>query len=295
MVENVIYYTRLPGFKYYRPSSLTELLELKDKFREEAYLLAGGTDLLVDLRLRVKKPRYIIDLKGVRELHQLEYTSDRLAIGATTTLKEVEEYSVVREKYPILWSTVKKLADPVIRSRATLVGNLCNASPAADTAPPLLIYNSVVEIASVNGVRRVWLRDFFKGVKKTVLEPNEVVTKVYVPEPPVHTGEYFKVGRSVEDIAVVGIALFVSNPEDPLKRVVRLAYSSVAPTPVLVEGVEELFRSNRSLGELIDKTIEVVMSSISPISDIRGSREYRLHVIEYCTRYLLYKYLGGGV
>ncbi len=286
--------TILPTFTYHRPSSLAELLELKAKLGKDAAILAGGTDLLVDMKMGVKRPPHVIDIKSIKELHVLEYKEGSgLIIGPTVTLRELETNSLLKEKYPVLWDAVRKIADVALRERATLAGNIANASPAADSAPALLVYDAKVELTSVNGSRLVPLREFFTGVKKTVMKENEVITKIMVPEPPAGAkGEYFKAARSAEDLALVGIAALVANPNNPAERVVRLAYASVAPTPVYVKEVEELFKKDEPLNKLIKEAVNIVLSKVSPISDVRATREYRLHLVKYVTAYLLRKLLG---
>ncbi len=286
--------TNLPVFTYHRPSSLAELLELKAKLGKDAAILAGGTDLLVDMKMGVKRPPHVIDIKGIKELHVLEYRDGSgLIIGPTVTLRELETNGLLKEKYPVLWDAVRKIADVALRERATLAGNIANASPAADSAPALLVYDAKVELTSVNGSRLVPLREFFTGVKKTIMKEDEVITKIIVPEPPAGAkGEYFKAVRSAEDLALVGIAALVANPNNPAERVVRLAYASVAPTPVYVKEVEELFKKDEPLNKLIKKAVNIVLSKVSPISDVRSTREYRLHLVKYVTAYLLRKLLG---
>ncbi len=289
----VIYREKLPNFDYVKPESLEELLRLKDECRAECVILAGGTDLILDMRMGMKAPKKVIDIKGVKELRELKYEEGNgMSIGALVTLRELELNEVVREKYYVLWDAVRKMADTALRERATLAGNIANASPAADSAPPLLVLQAEVELASVNGTRRVPLRKFFKWVKQTHMEDNEIITKIVIPEPPPETsGEYFKAVRSSEDLAIVGIAALVSKPEDPSKRIVRLAYASVAPTPLLIEKVEDIFRQDRPLKELIREAVELVKSEVSPITDVRGTKEYRMHIVEFGTLYLLRKLL----
>jgi len=286
--------TVLPEFTYHKPSTLTELLKLKAELGKDAAILAGGTDLLVDMKMGVKRPSHVIDIKGVRELHIIKYEEGLgLIIGPTVTLRELETSSILKEKFPVLWDAVRKIADVALRERATLAGNIANASPAADSAPALLIYDAKVELTSVNGSRLIPLRKFFTGVKRTVMKEDEVITRIVVPEPPAGAkGEYFKAVRSAEDLALVGVAVLVASPNKPSERVVRLAYASVAPTPVYVEEVEELFKRDEPPAKLIKEAVDIVLSKVSPISDVRATREYRLHIVKYVTAYLLKKLLG---
>lgn len=258
----------------------------------EAKLLAGGTDLLVLMRDRLVRPKYVIDIKGIEELHRFSWDEENgLTIGAAVTLNELIASPVVKKRFPVLWKGASVLADPIIRGRATLVGNICNASPAADTAPALLVLNAEVIAVSEKGQRVIQIREFFKGVKRTALQEGEFVKAVRVPTPPDGTkSDYLKWGRTRgEDLAVVGVAALVSSSEE---RLVRVALSSVAPTPLLVPEVEEIFRQSGSLDEKIEKAVSVVRERISPISDVRASREYRLHMAGVLTRRILKQLLG---
>ncbi|MFN4133157.1 MAG: FAD binding domain-containing protein, partial [Candidatus Hadarchaeales archaeon] len=242
-----------------------------------AKVFAGGTDLFVLMRDRILRPKHVVDLKGVKELCELSYSEgEGLRIGATVTLAQLLGSEVVMGKFHVLWDAARVLADPIIRQRATLVGNICNASPAADTAPALLVLNAQVEVVGGGRKRLVPIKEFFVGVKRTAVAPNELVTAVVVPEPPKGSvGRYLKWGRTKgEDLAVVGVALLVADGG----RDVRAALSSVYKTPILVEEVGEIFRGDGQAEEKIKRAVEAVRAKISPISDVRASREYRLHM-----------------
>lgn len=284
----------LPKFDYLKPKTVEELTALLAEHGREARLLAGGTDLLVLMRDRLARPKYVIDIKGIEELHELLWDEEKgLTIGAAVTLRELIASPIVKQRFAVLWKGANALADPIIRARATLVGNICNASPAADTAPALLVLNAEVITASERGERAIKVHEFFKGVKRTALQEGEFVKAVRVPTPPDGArGDYLKWGRTRgEDLAVVGVAALVSGSEE---RLVRLALSSVAPTPLLVPEVEEIFRQSGSLDEQIEKAVSVVRERISPISDVRASREYRLHMAGVLTRRILKQLLEGN-
>ncbi|HDJ66281.1 MAG TPA: xanthine dehydrogenase family protein subunit M [Nitrososphaeria archaeon] len=294
-MSTLIFRTTLPTFEYLRPNSLEEALELKAKYGGDAMILAGGTDLLVDIRMGAKKPKYVIDIKGIKEVSELKYVEGKgLEIGSAVTLSEIERSKIVREKFHVLWDAVRRLADFSLRTRATLAGNIANASPASDSAPALLVLGAEVELSSTRGTRKLPIKKFFKWVKQTYMEPDEILTRIFVPEPPKDSkGMYLKFTRiTVEDLSVVGIAGLTANLREPEKRIVRLAYASVAPTPILVEEVEEIFKRDRPIKELIREAVEAVKKKTSPITDVRGTAEYRRHLIEFGTAYLLNKLLG---
>ena len=289
-------FVSLPDFEYLRPKSLDEALELLDDHAERARVLAGGTDLMVDMRSRVLSPEYVIDVKGISQLHELRYERGAgFTIGAAVPLNEVMGMLMIKERYRALYDALEDMGDEILRNRATLVGNICNASPAADTAAPLLVLDAQVEVSSVNGKRVLEIKDFFKGVKGTTLEPNEVVTAIHVPEPPDGSrSRYLKAKRTSEDLAIVGVAALVANEDDPKNRIVRLAYSSVAPTPVRAFEVEEALRSDRPIPDLVDRAVSIALTKVSPISDVRAGREYRIHLVELLTRLVLKELLGGA-
>jgi carbon-monoxide dehydrogenase medium subunit len=260
----------------------------------DAKLLAGGTDLLVSMRERLVRPRYVIDVKGVRDLHGLSWDEKGgLTIGAAVTLNELIASGVVRERFNVLWKAANTLADPTIRNRATLVGNICNASPAADTAPALLVLDAEVEAVSANGRRTIPIHEFFRWVKRTSLERGEFVKAVRIPNPPDGArGDYLKWGRTRgEDLAVVGVAALVANSGE---GVMRIALSSVAPTPLRIFEVEKIPKEGVSFAEQIGKAVSIVREKISPITDVRGGKEYRIHMAGVLTKRILEGLLGAS-
>lgn len=279
----------LPKFDYFAPQTLQETFELLEKHGQESKLMAGGTDLIVTLRARERIPKNVIDIKGVKELQELSYDEKReLNIGAAVTLNRLIHYDAARKNLPILIEAASTIADSQIRNRATLAGNICNASPAADSAPALLVLEATVNIASRKQKRTVPIREFFTGVKRTILANNEIVTSITVPTPPKgSTGGYLKARRTVgEDLAVVGVGGLVT-PTGNAGKSVRLAYASVAATPVRALEAEKIFGSSKPLDELLDQAMSIVRKTVSPISDVRGGKEYRANLVEVLTRRLI--------
>ena len=279
----------LPKFDYFAPQTLQETFELLEKHGKDAKLLAGGTDLIVSLRAREQRPKSLIDIKGVKELHELSFDEKRgLTVGAAVNLNKLIHYDAVSKNYPLLNEAVSTIGDYEIRNRATLVGNICNGSPAADSAPALLVLDANVNIVNQKGKRTVPVREFHTGVKKTVLANNELVTSISVPTPPKgYKGGYLKGRRTVgEDLAVVGVGGLVI-PGSKGGKSVRLAYASVAPTPVRALEAEKVFESNKPLNDLLDQAMPIVRKTVSPISDVRGGKDYRMNLVEVLTRRLL--------
>jgi len=284
----------LPKFDYLKPQTTDELSAALAEHGMDAKLLAGGTDLLVLMRDRLVRPKCLIDIKEIKDLRELSWDERRgLTIGAAVTLNELMASEVVRERFGALWKAAGTIADPTIRNRATLVGNICNASPAADTAPALLVLDAEVEIVSAKGRRVTPIREFFRGVKRTSLERGEFVNAVQIPNPPDGArGDYLKWGRTRgEDLAVVGVAALVANSWE---KIMRIALSSVAPTPLRIFEVEKIPREGGSAAEQISKAVSIVREKISPITDVRGGKEYRIHMAGVLTKRILEGLLGAS-
>jgi CO/xanthine dehydrogenase FAD-binding subunit len=265
----------LSKFDYVKPQLLTEALSYLDQ-NTGTKILAGGTDLMVILRHNAEKPEHILDIKAIPEVNLLEYNPNMgLFIGAAITVNEVAESKLIFEKYPALVQAASCLASYQLRNRATLVGNICNASPGADLAAPLMIYDAKVHIASVEGIRIVDINSFFTGVKKTVLKKNDIVIGVSLPE--VLQGDnsiFLKQARiKGHDLATVAVAARITGDKK-----IKLAITAVAPTPIRITTLEEILSYQPLTLELAAMAGEEVQNIIRPISDVRSSSQYRLHV-----------------
>jgi carbon-monoxide dehydrogenase medium subunit len=281
----------LPKFDYFAPTSINEILTLLEEYGADGKLLAGGTDLLVNLRAHAEHAKCLIDVKNVEALQTIHFDEKHgLTIGAAVTLRRLIESDMTTKVYPILTEAAGSIADFTVRNRATLVGNICNASPAADTAPALLVLDAIVNIANRKVTREVPIREFFTGVKKTVLQKDEVVISVGVPLPPEGSqGDYLKARRVIgEDVAVVGVAGLATRDRSGEKSM-RLAYASVAPTPVRAFEAETIFQKQKPIDQLLNQVMPVVMKAVSPISDVRGGKEYRANLARVLTRRLVEK------
>ncbi|GED29265.1 FAD binding domain-containing protein [Brevibacillus centrosporus] len=266
-------------FSYSEPDSLVELLEMLEEGGNTAALLAGGTDLVNHIRIGKRTPNKVISLKSVRELnHELTFCQDGITIGALTTLSAIEKHSVVREMFPALAEAVNKIGSTQIRNKGTLVGNLCNASPAADAIPALLIYNAVIHIVSKKDRRTVPVEAFMKGPGKTDLQQGEIVESIFVPTPPANSGScYLKSSRrDGADLTIVGAAALVA-----LSGEVRIGLGAVAPVPFRAHAAEKMARDEPVN---LDAALDEAVKQANPISDLRASREYRLAMIKTFTR-----------
>ncbi|WFO74660.1 xanthine dehydrogenase family protein subunit M [Desulfurococcaceae archaeon MEX13E-LK6-19] len=266
-------------FEYYEPTSIHEAIKLLGKLGPDAKILAGGTDLLVQIKMKQINPKYIINIKKIKELYGLKDYGEHLSIGALTRLKELEENNIIKEKFTALHEAVKSMASPQIRNMATIGGNLCNASPAADTAPPLMVFNAKLRIAGPYGVKDVPITEFFRGPKKTILNYDEILTEIIIPYPTGHVGSAFiKIARTSMDLAKVNAAAKLVVDKDGVVRDVAVALGSVAPTPVRAKSVEEYLRGRVFTKETAWNAAKLVVNDISPITDIRSTAEYRRSV-----------------
>jgi CO/xanthine dehydrogenase FAD-binding subunit len=230
----------------------------------------------VILRHNAETPKHILDIKAIPETNLLEYKPKfGLFIGASITVNQVAELKAILDKYPALVQAANLLASYQLRNRATLVGNICNASPGADLAAPLMVYDAKIHIASSEGTRTVDINSFFTGVKRTVLKRNELVIGVTLPD--VSEGDnsiFLKQARiKGHDLAIVGVAARITADKK-----VRLAMTAVAPTPISIVSLEETLSGKALTKELADMAGKEVRNIIKPISDVRSSAQYRLHV-----------------
>lgn len=264
----------LPKFDYFSPSSLTEAFTLLKDYQGRASLLAGGTDLLIKMKKRAAAPTAIIDLNGIAELSFIEVTDGHLHIGGLTRLTAVSQSPVVKEKATALAEAINVLASAQIRQRATIGGNLCNASPAADTAPPLLALEASVRLRSTDGERTVPLTQFFLGPEQTVTKADELVAAVIIPlQEGVST--FIKLGRrKAFTLSVASAAAFAKVNNGKFEEV-RVALGAVAPTPIRGRKVEDALKGKSASEENIEEAAELAKQECRPISDIRASAEYR--------------------
>ncbi len=283
----------LPKMDYAAPSSLKEVFKLLKQYQHEAQLLAGGTDVIPKMKKRLFSADLLIDLNRIPGLSGIKLQEDGLHIGGLTRLAEIKESLLVKEKASALVQAIRVMASPPIRNRATLVGNLCTASPAADTAPPLLVLEASVRLQSDQGERIVPLSEFFLGPQKTARRPDEIVTEVIVP-PQEGRSAFLKLGRrKAFTLSVVSAAAFTRVRGEKFEEV-RLALGAVAPTPIRSRKVEEALRGKEVNDENIARAAELVMGEVRPISDVRASEEYRREMSWVFTRRVLAQLNGRG-
>lgn len=273
-------------FDYSEPATLDEAAGLLRNANGNASLIAGGTDLLVQMREHVRQPAHVINIKKILGIDDLEFDLQAgLRIGALTTTRAIETSPVVRRHYAGLHQSTVHFASIQIRNRATVAGNVCRASPSADTLPPLIADAAILRLHGSEGVRSVALEDFCIGPGKTVLGPDEMVTHILVPAPLPHTGKvYLKHGRRIEmELATVGVAVTLTL-EGATCRDVRIVLAAVAPTPLRAVGAEAVLRHRPVDAQRIAAAAEAAMAEARPIGDVRGSADYRRQMVGVLTR-----------
>lgn len=275
-------------FDYRAPGSLDEALTLLAEAGPEARVLAGGTDLLVQMKEGRRRPRLLIDVKGIPELMGVTKDgSGALHLGAAASLASVLALPALTTDFPILAEACSLIGAVQIQNRASLGGNLCNAAPSADSAPALICLGARCVVASRNGRREIPLASFFVGPGQTVLAPDELLVEIVVPPTPSHSGGCYlrHTPRAEMDIAVAGVASFVIlAPGDGVCQEARIVLGAVGPTPIRAREAEASL-AGRALNEAtIEEAAQQAAQAARPISDVRGSAEYRRHLVAVLTR-----------
>lgn len=278
----------MKDFTYLAPSSLPEAVALLTEHKGKTKVLAGGTDLMLHLQDGVFTPDYVVSVRGIPELNDLSYDSARgLTIGAATPLRQVETSPAIRELYPHLAVSASEIGSVQIRNLGSFGGNICTATPSADGIPALISLDAVATIASVRGERQVPLADFFVGVRKTVLEPDEILVSLTVPAPaPRSSGTYIKLDtRPQMDLAIVGVATTLTLAAD-LQTVekIRIVLGAVATTPIRVPEAEEILTGHPLSDERLAQAGAAAARTARPISDVRSSAEYRREQCDILTQ-----------
>ncbi|MEE8408393.1 MAG: xanthine dehydrogenase family protein subunit M [Myxococcota bacterium] len=265
-------------YDYHRPASLEEAWKLKAEIPASKWI-AGGTDLMVQLRQRrVEAPSALISLRSVSELSAIE-TDDPIRIGAMVPVSDLGNNRVIRELFPALIASIDVFASDQIRNVATVGGNLCNASPAADTAPPLLVCEARVELRSAGAKRDLALADFLRGPGQTDLKPDEILTAIVVDRPAKGARQAFtKKGRTQMDVAVASLAVLLEMEGETCRRA-RLAAGAVGPLPMRLPETERLLEGERLTDELVLAASERAAREIRPIDDLRSTAEYRRRIV----------------
>jgi len=278
-MRNLLGLRAIPEIEYHRPEELSEALKLLSELKQNYKIVAGGTDLVPAARrggVSFPQHGHAVDISGIKELDYIVEDSGMVRIGAMTRVSDIVESAVVKKHVPILAEAADQLGSLQIRNQGTMGGNLCNASPAADTAPPLLVLDARVNVTSINGQRLVPLTEFFTGPGKTILAPGEMLAEVQIPiTKPAVSSCFIKLGRrNAFTLSIVSVATLV-KVKDGIFDDVRIALGAVAPTPTRASKAEEYLTGKETSEQVIDKGAKIVAGEVKPISDVRASEEYR--------------------
>lgn len=273
---------RLRRLEFFNPASLSDALEYLHRCGGEAKPIAGGTDLLVQMKRGLLRPERLVNLLPLSQLKKIEEADGGLRIGALARHADLERSPIVQEGWKLLARACRKVGSPQIRHLGTIGGNLCNASPSADTAPGLLVLEAEVCLANVKGERKLSLETFFKGPGQTALQEGELLTEVLVPRPPKgYCSSYLKLGRRRSmDLALVSAAVLLTfDPERKRFGRVRIGLGSVAPTPIRAREAEKALEGQPVGEEAIHEAARVASKECEPITDLRASAQYRREMV----------------
>lgn len=271
-------------FDYLAPTSLREAVEILAE-NPETLPLAGGTDLLVQIKERHRPVSAVMSLKRVQEVHEFA-NNGVLTIGSAVKVGRIAADSWVQQYFTSLAAGAGLIGSVQIQNMATVGGNICNASPSADTAPPLLALDTQLLIASAQGERTLPLSDFFLGPGRTALQPGELLKAILLPHPKTRSGSFYyrHTPRAHMDIAVVGSAAMLGLDEEGRIAEARIALGAVAPTPVRAPDAEALLIGETPCEELFAHAASAAVAAARPIDDLRASADYRRHLVKIFTQ-----------
>ena len=278
---------RTEPFEIYQPSSLEEASRLLKDNGPGGRFLAGGTDLVIAMKEKGLAPKYIVDLKRIPGLRGIREKSDgSITIGALTTMREIEISPLIKIRFPFLAQSAAEVGSIQIRNRATVGGNMANATPSADVAPSLIALNATVRIMGANGERTTALEEFFRGPGQTIMSADEILTEIAIPKTPSSlVGEYIKFSpREMMDLAYVGVAVAYALGEQKRCDGVRIVLGAVAPTPIRTRKAEAAVEDQTLTEALAEKAGEIAAEESKPISDVRSSADYRRAMVAVMTK-----------
>ena len=268
----------LPKFEFHQPGSIDVACEIMAAYGPKAKVLAGGTDLIVNMKKKVLAPKHLVCLSKIALMHQIEQKDGQIVIGGRYTVAELTVDALVAEKLDALCSGAKALGSPLVRNRATIGGNICSARPAADLPPALIAYGATAVLQNSKGEREVPLNTFFKGPGFTEIGVDEILTEIRVPVPCDGQGAaYINLGtRKACDCNIVNVASFIAlNAKDGCIEKARIVMGSVGPTPLRAKSAEKLLLGEKPENDLFLKAAEAARQDCTPIDDFRGSASYR--------------------
>ena len=275
----------IPGsFDYHSPSTVEEAVALLTSLGEDAKVLSGGQSLIPMMKLRLAEPAQLIDINGIAGLEYIREADGYLTIGALTREADLDKSELIQQKYPILHDTAHVIADPLVRNRATIGGNLAHGDPANDHPATMLAVRAEVVATGPSGPRTIPIDDFFIGPLTTALAPNEILTEVRIPAPaPGSGGAYVKLERKVGDFAIAGVAAVVTLDGSGNCSAASIGLTNVGPTPIRASAAEEALTGNALSADAIAEAGRLAGEASQPTSDHRGSAEYKQAMVQELT------------
>jgi CO/xanthine dehydrogenase FAD-binding subunit len=276
----------LPKFDYHEPLTVDEACRIMGELGQSAKPLAGGTDLIVNMKKKVLSPAHLVSLTKIADLKTLDSANGTVKIGACITASEIAASETIQKNFSALSKGAGSLGSPLIRNLATIAGNLISARPAADFPPALLVYEGQVVLVKSSGERVVPLADFFKGPGQTVMEPDELLTQIILPKPPAGSGAgFFKLGvRKTLEISLTNVAAYLALDQDGSIKTARVVLGSVAPTPLRSPSAEKVLAGEKPGEALFEKAGEAAAVDSKPIDDFRASAEYKKAMVAVLTK-----------
>ena len=285
----------MPDFEYHAPKTIADACVLLDELGEKAIVLGGGSDLLHKMKNGHLTPEHIVSLKYMTQLREVRHESGRgVIIGALVTPHGVYTSLLLQERYLSLPMAAHEMGNPQVRNRGTVGGNICNASPLADLPPLLIALGASVKIVEYAGERIVPLDEFICGPGKTLIKRDEILAEVIIPDQPTTGSTYIKFGlRKAGALAVVGVAVAVTVKDGVLEDA-RIVMGAVAPVPMRAKDAEAILKGQKITDALLEKAADSAAAECKPITDLRGSAEYRREMIRVLTRRALRKAIDEG-
>lgn len=265
---------------FFMPERWDEALALRKRFEKDSVVLAGGTDVMILITRGMISPKHIISLSRMPSWGSYELNGS-VTFSAGTTFRKIEREAALLPVHTALVNAASQVGGVQVRNVATIGGNLCNASPAADSAPPLLVMDAEIVVYGPGGMRTLPIDSFFNGPGSTALGENELLQSITIPEMPKRTAtDFLKYGRrSAMEISIASVAARLTmDEEEDVCQSARIALGAVAPTPLRVREAERVLEGQKLTAEILDAAAEIVKRSISPISDVRASAEYRREI-----------------
>jgi aerobic carbon-monoxide dehydrogenase medium subunit len=273
-----------PSFDYYLPNSVNDAIGMLQKYGSEAKILSGGMSLIPLMKLRLAEPAHLIDINRISGLDHIKESDGFLRIGALVREADLEKSDLVRSKYALLLDTSLVIADPLVRNRATIGGNLAHGDPANDHPATMLALEAEIAVVGPQGERKIPVTSFFTDLFTTALSADEILTEIRVPIPPAGSGgAYFKLERKVGDFATAGVAAQLTVGKDDVCERVGIGLTNVGLTPVKARKAEEALRGKKIDGESIKRSAQLAAQESEPTADLRGSEEYKRDLVRVLT------------